>query len=101
MRRTTAPEATLFPGGAEMSTDDSREDALSEREQERISDAVRTIVGQRATIEQAKGMLMFVYGIDADAAFEVLRGQSQHHNVKLRLIAEQISKDLIEVSQST
>jgi ANTAR domain-containing protein len=83
-----------------MSTDDSREDALSESEQERISAAVQAIIGQRALIEQAKGMLMFVYGIDADAAFEVLRQQSQQHNVKLRLIAEQISKDLVEVSQA-
>jgi hypothetical protein len=84
-----------------MSTDDSREDPLSESEQERISDAVQAIIGQRALIEQAKGMLMFIYGIDADAAFEVLRQQSQQHNVKLRLIAEQLSKDLIEGSQAT
>jgi hypothetical protein len=42
-------------------------------------------------------MLMFVYGIDADAAFDVLRKQSQQHNIKLRLIAEQISKDLVEL----
>ena len=41
---------------------------------------------------------MFVYGIDADAAFDLLRKQSQQHNIKLRLIAEQISKDLIELS---
>jgi hypothetical protein len=45
-------------------------------------------------------MLTFIYGIDADAAFEVLRQQSQQHNVKLRLIAEQLSKDLVEVSQA-
>jgi hypothetical protein len=45
-----------------MSTDDSREDALSESEQERISDAVHAIIGQRALIEQAKGMLMSSVG---------------------------------------
>lgn len=50
-------------------------------------------------IEQAKGMLMFVYGIDDDAAFDLLRTQSQTHNVKLRLIAEQVLKDLIELSR--
>jgi ANTAR domain len=51
-----------------------------------------------ALIEQAKGMLMFVYGIDADTPFDVLRRQSQQHNVKLRLIAEQTLKDLVELS---
>jgi hypothetical protein len=83
-----------------VSTHDSREDALSKSVQERISDAVQDINAQRALIEQAKGMLMFVYGIDADAAFEVLRQQSQQHNVKLRLVAEQIAEDLVELSKS-
>jgi ANTAR domain len=82
-----------------MSTNDSREDALGVSEQERTWDAVHAMIGQRALIEQAKGMLMFIYGINADAAFEVLRQQSQQHNVKLRLIAEQLTKDLVEVSQ--
>ena len=41
-------------------------------------------------IEQAKGVLMAVYNIDADAAFEVLKGRSQHTNTKLRVVAEQL-----------
>ncbi|MET0474064.1 MAG: ANTAR domain-containing protein [Mycobacterium sp.] len=69
-------------------------------EQRRISVAVEAIADSRALIEQTKGMLMFVYGIDADAAFDVLRWQSQQHNVKLRLIAEQILKDLVELSKT-
>ncbi|WP_293241234.1 ANTAR domain-containing protein [Mycolicibacterium sp.] len=64
-------------------------------------DAVREIAEQRALIEQAKGMLMFIYGIDADAAFDLLRWQSQQHNVKLRLIAEQIAKDVAELARTT
>ena len=60
---------------------------------------VQAITERRAVIEQSKGMLMFVYGIDADAAYDLLRRQSQHHNVKLRLIAEQIVKDLVELSE--
>ena len=64
-----------------------------------ITDELAAIVEQRATIEQAKGMLMFVYGIDADAAFDVMRKQSQENNVKLRLIAEQILKDLVALSR--
>ncbi|MCV7422734.1 ANTAR domain-containing protein [Mycobacterium yunnanensis] len=55
----------------------------------------------RAVIEQAKGMLMFVYGIDADEAFLRLREQSQQHNVKLRLIAQQVSADLVDLARTS
>lgn len=83
-----------------MSAEEQVHGALRRGDQQRITDAVEAIVESRALIEQTKGMLMFVYGIDADAAFEVLRWQSQQHNVKLRLIAEQILKDLLELSES-
>jgi hypothetical protein len=53
----------------------------------------------RLSIEQTKGALMFIYGIDADEAFDILRSHSQAHNIKLRVIAEQILKDLVELSQ--
>ena len=75
-------------------------DAASAKFEQRVSQRVEQIVENRAIIDQAKGMLMFVYGISADDAFEILRWQSQEHNVKLRLIAEQILKDLVQVSQS-
>jgi hypothetical protein len=66
-----------------------------------VYEAVREIAEQRAVIEQAKGMLMFIHGIDADAAFDLLRWQPQQHNVKLRLIAEQITKDMAELARTT
>jgi hypothetical protein len=47
----------------------------------------------RASIEQAKGMLMLIYDIDATAAFDLLRWLSQEANVKLRPLAEQIAND--------
>lgn len=60
-------------------------------------DAVTTklaeIADHRAGIEQAKGMLMLVYGIDDAAAFDLLKWLSQEANVKLRLLAEQICAD--------
>ena len=43
--------------------------------------------GRRATIEQAKGILMARYAIDGDKAFEMLRNHSQHHGHKLADIA--------------
>lgn len=42
-------------------------------------------------IEQAKGALMVVYGLTADAAFALLRWHSQHTNVKLRSIATELT----------
>lgn len=44
----------------------------------------------RAVIDQAKGILMARTGVDADAAFDELRRQSQTRNVKLRAVAQEI-----------
>ena len=44
----------------------------------------------RSIIEQAKGVLMAREGYDADAAFLHLKQQSQHRNVKLRSVAQEI-----------
>ena len=46
--------------------------------------------GRRATIEQAKGILMARHAIDADKAFEMLRGHSQHNGRKLVDVAQAI-----------
>jgi hypothetical protein len=56
--------------------------------EEIISARVAEITEHRAVIEQAKGMLMLVYGLDEDAAFDLLRWRSQSSNVKLRRLAE-------------
>ena len=58
-----------------------------------ITAAIAEIADSRATIERVKGMLMAVYRIDADAAFELLRWRSQDTNVKLRTLAEQVLAD--------
>lgn len=47
----------------------------------------------RAAIEQAKGMLMLIYGLSEEAAFDLLKWLSQEANIKLRPLAEQISAD--------
>jgi response regulator NasT len=46
--------------------------------------------GRRATIEQAKGILMARHAIDADRAFEMLREHSQHNGHKLVDVAQAI-----------
>src|SRR6476469_276016 len=58
-----------------------------------ITAAVAEIANNRAVIEQAKGMLILVYGVDEDAAFEMLRWRSQSTNTKLRTLAEQLVDD--------
>lgn len=70
---------------------------FGDREQERVSEAVAEIAEARSGIEQAKGMLMLVYRISAEAAFELLKWRSQETNTKLRALAEQICTDFLEL----
>jgi hypothetical protein len=49
--------------------------------------AVDEAAKHRAVIEQAKGMLMLTYRIDADTAFDVLRRHSQTTNTKVHDLA--------------
>ena len=58
-----------------------------------VSAALDEITENRSVIEQAKGMLMLVYRVDADTAFELLRWRSQETNVKLRMLAERLLVD--------
>ena len=71
----------------------------SERErQDQVTAAVTVIAEARAGIEQAKGMLMLIYGMDEAAAFELLNWRSQETNVKLRLLAAQVAADFLALS---
>jgi GAF domain-containing protein len=51
---------------------------------------MRRAMASRATIDQAKGILMERYKIDADAAFTVLSHASQQLNIKLRDVADHL-----------
>jgi len=51
------------------------------------AESIQRVLQTRAPIEQAKGVLMAMHGIDADAAFDVLRKQSQQTNVPVRVLA--------------
>lgn len=69
-------------------------------EQQRVSAVIAEIAENRATIEQAKGMLMAIYGITAESAFDLLRWRSQEGNVKLRVLAEQVVSDFMLLAQT-
>ena len=51
---------------------------------------MRTAMMSRASIEQAKGVLMERYRITADQAFTLLTHASQHTNTKLRDVADEL-----------
>jgi ANTAR domain/PAS fold len=67
--------------------------------QETLTVEVAKIVENRAAIEQAKGMLMVVYGVNATTAFNVLKWRSQENNAKLRPLAQQIVTEFLVLSQ--
>lgn len=54
--------------------------------------AVAASAENRATIEQAKGSLMFAYGLDPDQAFAMLRWWSRQRGVKVRDLAAHITE---------
>ncbi|MFD4194445.1 MULTISPECIES: PAS and ANTAR domain-containing protein [Amycolatopsis] len=66
------------------------------REAEQLSELAGEAAGlqramaSRATIEQAKGMIMLAYGHDSAGAFELLIRVSQQSNVKLRDLADRL-----------
>lgn len=53
-------------------------------------EGLRQAVDARHLIGQAQGILMERYGLTADKAFAVLRRYSQHHNIKLRSVAQKL-----------
>lgn len=68
---------------------------LMDDAQDQVTEAIAEIAESRGAIEQAKGMLMLVYRIGAESAFELLKWRSQETNVKLRVLAERIATDFL------
>ncbi|KAA0075507.1 ANTAR domain-containing protein [Mycolicibacterium sp. P9-64] len=69
--------------------------SITEARAESVTEAVAEIAEARGGIEQAKGMLMLIYRINADSAFDLLKWRSQDANVKLRVLAAQVVKDFL------
>ncbi len=69
-------------------------DTFDETRQEVLDEALPDLFENRAAIEQAKGVLMYVYRVSADQAFRVLQWRSQETNVKLRALAKQLLADV-------
>jgi GAF domain-containing protein len=57
---------------------------------QQLAGQLEQAMASRAVIEQAKGVLMAMRGIDEHSAFDWLRQTSQNRNVKLRSLAENV-----------
>ncbi len=55
--------------------------------------AISRFTAHRSQIEQAKGILMAIYGIPAEHAFDILVWRSQETNTKLRTLVQQLIDD--------
>lgn len=58
--------------------------------QHAAEEAVEGAYAHRDLIEQAKGIVMAMRGIDSQTAFQVLAAQSQHTNTKLHTVAQEL-----------
>ena len=56
----------------------------------RVNSELALALESHAVIDQSKGILMLGYGIDGDAAFELLRWGSQQRNIKLVTLARRL-----------
>ncbi|MGN2642433.1 PAS and ANTAR domain-containing protein [Nocardia takedensis] len=65
-------------------------DTVAAERREILDDELPVMVAARAAIEQAKGVVMFVYGISEAQAFDVLVWRSQETNVRVRTLAEKL-----------
>jgi GAF domain-containing protein len=60
---------------------------------------LQTALQSRHTIGVAQGLMMHRYGLTEDAAFQVLRRLSSHHNRKLRDVASDVVKEFRDNGQ--
>lgn len=65
-------------------------DEVAERSRDEANREIAASAAHRAQIEQAKGIVAFAYGIDAESAFGVLRAASNNGNVPIREIASRV-----------
>jgi hypothetical protein len=74
---------------------------FDETRQEVLDEALPDLFDNRAAIEQAKGVLMYVYRVTADQAFRVLQWRSQETNIKLRALARQLLQEVAALTNAS
>ena len=71
------------------------------RSAQNVAASIQRALATRAPIEQAKGMLMALHGIDAEQAFDMLRQESQNKNIRLIEVAADLVQRLSEGRSDT
>ncbi|MGW7528485.1 anti-sigma factor antagonist [Streptomyces sp. NPDC054783] len=83
--------APYLPSGADLPAAQNQEDALSHEEELRTEVVqLRRAMQTRAVIDQALGVLMASFRLSSEDAWNVLVTVSQHTNIKLHQVAEQL-----------
>lgn len=81
---------TIFVTAVESAIWNARRVAQAQTQLDELQHAIET----RSVIDQAKGMIMAARGVSANAAFEILVEQSQRRNVKLAVIARELTESV-------
>ncbi len=89
--------AVLGTAGYNIDLTTTFDETRHETRQEVLDEALPDLFENRAAIEQAKGVLMYIYRVSAEQAFRVLQWRSQETNVKLRALARQLLVDVKEL----
>lgn len=84
---TGATQVPSNPGDGDTRT---RQPSQSSGDMRTEVEQMRKAITARATIEQAKGIVMERYGLTSEAAWSQLVRQAHHDNVKLRTLADNI-----------
>ncbi|MEO8529433.1 MAG: ANTAR domain-containing protein, partial [Pseudolysinimonas sp.] len=67
------------------------------RETGMVTEQLQRALESRVLIEQAKGVLSALGGIDVEAAFTLLRTYARDHNLTLRSVAEGVTARTLDV----
>jgi hypothetical protein len=76
-------------------------EALVQSRRDMLDDVLPKLFEARSVIEQAKGALRLVYGMNDEQAFRLLQWRSQESNTKLRALATQLVAELETVTSVT
>ena len=80
-------------GGGVVGTQGFYVDLSDLRQEHTVDAAIADFTTHRSQIEQAKGILMAIYRISAEHAFDILVWRSQETNTKLRTLVLQVITD--------
>lgn len=74
---------------------------LEQGHRDSLDKTLPKVLEARAVIEQAKGALRLVYGMNDEQAFKLLQWRSQENNTKLRELASQLVTEIDSLTEVT